>query len=503
MKDDKFFKDFISFVQDKGFIWGPFPEIYGGVAGFYTYGPLGKLLKNKIENNVRKIFLSNNFWEVECPIVLPDIVWRASGHLDTFKEPVIKCSKCGSIFRADKLLEEKGIIGPFSDQQMLNLIEKNKLTCQSCGSDFKYEIIDHSLMMKTKVAGHDASLRPETATVTYLPFKRYYKLFREKLPFGVFQIGKVFRNEVSPRQHIIRSREFTQAEAQLFIDPKEKNKWDKYDKIKDEKLPFWPYQAQQKKQTPSLLKIDDALKKKYVRAKSYVWCIWLAYKQFIEMGIPEENLRIRQHHPDERAFYAEDAWDIEIKLRSFGWIEVCGIHDRTDYDLVRHSEFSKEQLTATREDGKKITPHVLEIAFGIDRPVLALLDIFYEKKEKEEGKTLLNTPYNLAPIDVMVFPLVNREKLPDIALKIKTDLEKDFVAVYDDSGSIGKRYLRSTEIGVPVCITVDSQTLKDDTVTLRDRNTAKQIRVKISEIKEKIRELINGKKIEQLGKVIN
>ena len=502
---EQFLKEFTSFLQDRGFIWGPSPEIYGGLAGFYTYGPMGKLLKNKVENNVRMLFQSFDFWELETPIVLPDIVWKASGHLETFADKTVKCSKCKAIHRVDKLIEDvtEKSVSHYSDQQLLNALSENNIKCPSCGSEFEYEIDKQSLMMKTKVAGEDASLRPETATVTYLPFKRYYQFFRGKLPIGVFQIGKAFRNEISPRQHVIRGREFTQAEAQIFIDPERKNDWENFEIIKKEKLPFWPWQSQEKNDSISVVSVETAVKKGWVKTKSYAWCLWLAYTKFRGMGIPAENLRLRQHNPDEKAFYAEDAWDIEVKLRSFGWTECCGIHDRTDYDLTQHSKFSKVNLTATREDGSKVTPHVLEIAFGIDRPVLALLDIFYEKKEKEEGKTLLNIPYKLAPVEIMIFPLLKKPNLVKFARKVKADLEKDFVVTYDEAGSIGKRYLRSTELGVPYCITIDFDSLKKKDITIRDRNTAKQIRVKVKDIKEILRKLLEDEiKFVKAGKLI-
>ncbi len=489
---DKFQKELISFLQDRGFFWGPSPEIYGGFAGFYTYGPMGKLLKNKIENSVRKIFQSHDFWELEAPIVLPDIVWKASGHLDTFCDKTITCSKCKGVFRADKLIEETTgkSADHYSDQQLLNAITENHIRCPSCKGEFEYNIKKQSLMMKTKVGNEDASLRPETATVTYLPFKRYYKFFRNKLPLGIFQIGKAFRNEISPRQHVIRGREFTQAEAQIFIDPDKKNEWEKFDEIKNEKLPLWCWQDQKENKEPINITTEEALKKKFFKTKAYAWCVWLAYKQFIGMGVPPENIRLRQHHPDEKAFYADDAWDIEVNLRSFGWTECCGIHDRTDYDLTQHSKFSKQNLEGIREDGKRFTPHVLEIAFGIDRPTLAILDIFYEKKEKEEGKTLLNIPYRLSPIDAMVFPLMKKDPLIKLAKKVKKDLEKYFIVTFDSAGSIGKRYLRSTELGVPYCITVDYDSLEKRDVTLRDRNTSKQIRVEIKKLRNILTKLL-------------
>ena len=494
-KREKFLVDLTAFMQGKGFVWGPFPEIYGGVAGFYSYGPLGKLLKEKVEKSVKKTFQNNGFWEVECPIVLPDIVWKASGHLDTFEDKTVQCSKCKSVFRADKLIEEGHDVSAdaYSDVELLEFINTHKIRCPSCKGEFNQEIKGQSLMMKTNVAGIESSLRPETATVTYIPFKRYYEFFRRRLPIGIFQIGKAFRNEISPRQSLLRSREFTQAEGQLFIDPSEKNNWEKFEDVKTDKLPIWDYKAQKAEKEHSDLSVNDCVKKKLFQSKAYAWCVWLAYKQFINLGVPSERIRIRQHHPDEKAFYADDAWDIEIKLNSFGWTEVCGIHDRTDYDLLQHSKFSKQNLTAKNANNEDITPHVLEIAFGIDRPVFALLDIFYSKSEKDAGKTMFKLPYNLAPVDVAVFPLMKKEGMPEKAKEVKVELEEDFIVEYDQSGSIGKRYLRAAESGTAYCVTIDHDTLKDNTVTLRDRDSEEQKRVAIDVLNSTIKSLISGK----------
>ena len=284
--------------------------------------------------------------------------------------------------------------------------------------NFKEEIKNYSLMMKTEVAGKPFSLRPETATVTYLPFKRLNDFFR-KTPFAVFQIGKAYRNEISPRQHLLRCREFTQAEAQLFIDPKEKDNWEKYESVKKEKLPLYTSHNQEKNLKVENLSLDEAIKHKHIKTKAYAWCLYLAYNQFILMGIQKEKIRIRQHLENERAFYADDAWDIEINLNSFGYTEVCGVHDRTDYDLKKHSEFSKQDLVATREDGSKYVPHILEIAFGTDRPVFALMDNFYEKKNASEGKSMFKVPYHMAPVDIAIFPLMKKDKLPEFAEKVK------------------------------------------------------------------------------------
>ena len=435
MQNEQILKDLNAFMQSKGFIYGPFPEIYGGVSGFYAYGPLGKLLKNKVENSVRALFFSNGFRELECPTVLPDIVWEASGHLNTFTDKIIECEKCKSIFRVDKLIEEKTNLETASmkDKDFLEVLMKHKINCPSCKGVFKQEVRNFSLMMKTQVAQKPFSLRPETATVTYLPFKRLNEYFR-KLPFAVFQIGKAYRNEISPRQHLLRMREFTQAEAQLFIDPKEKNNWEKFEKIKKDKLPLYTSNHQGNSKKHDLTSLDDAIKNKLIKTKAYAWCLHLAYIQFVNMGIPKERIRIRQHLDDERAFYADDAWDIEINLNTFGWTECCGVHDRTDYDLKKHSEHSKIALEAVRENGEKYTPHILEIAFGTDRPVFALLDTFYDKKDEGEGKTMFKLPYHMSPIDVAVFPLMKKDNLPDYAEEVKSLIEKDFIVDYYDSG---------------------------------------------------------------------
>lgn len=485
-------KDFLSFVQEAGLVWGPEPEIYGGLAGFYTYGPLGKLLKNKVENSVRKVFNANGFREMEGPTVLPDVVWKASGHLDTFSDPVILTKDGKESYRADKLLEDVGVkVTSLKPEVLLDLIKKNKIKAPN-GKELGSKIESYSLMMKTKIAGVEASLRPETATVTYLPFLRLQNYFRKKLPFGVFQIGKAYRNEISPRQSVLRGREFTQAEGQIFIDPKEKNNWDEFEEIKNEKLPFWSSGEQKSSKEWKEVSVNDALKKKLIKSQVYAWCLWLAYKQFEGFGIPRDRIRLRQHHEDEKAFYADDAWDIEVNLKNYGWFEMCGVHDRTDYDLTQHAKHSGVELKARRENGEEFVPHVLEIAFGTDRPTYALIDLFYEKKEEGEGKTMFKIPYWMAPIDVAIFSLMKKPELLEIAKKIKRDLEGEFITVFDQTGSIGRRYLRAASAGVPFAITIDYDSLKKDDVTIRDRDSEKQIRVKIVDLKDKLRKLLSG-----------
>ena len=234
-----------------------------------------------------------------------------------------------------------------------------------------------------------------------------------------------------------------------------------------------------------------------------LWCLWLAYTHFVNFGIPKERIRLRQHGDDEKAFYADDAWDVEIKLNNYGWIETCGIHDRSDYDLKQHTKHSKINLVALRENGEKFTPHVLEIAFGTDRPTYALIDLFYNKKTQDQGKTTFEIPYHMAPIDVSIFPLMKKPELISLSLDIKAMLEKDLTVNYDETGSIGRRYLRSATQGTPFAITIDPSSLKNNEVTLRDRDSQKQILVKISNLSQIIKRLLEFPiEFEKSGKLI-
>ncbi len=498
-------KEFFSFLQQKGFVWGPSPEIYGGLAGFYTYGPLGKLLKQNIEQEIRHIFQRNDFWEVECPTVMQKEVWEASGHLGGFTDPMIKCSACKAAFRADTLVHEFHAHAPQfkTHDDLLQFINEKKLGCPNCKGAFEQKIIQHNLMMKTTIGvDTEAYNRPETATTTYLPFPRYYDFFRKKLPFGVFQIGKAYRNEISPRQHVLRCREFTQAEGQLFLFPHQKDDFFKYELIENEKLPLWSHTLQHEKKELVWMSLEHALQQKIIKTKAYAWLLHLAYELFLGMGIPKEKIRFRQHHPEEKAFYADDAWDVEIELKSFGWTECCGIHDRTDYDLKQHEKKSGVSLEAHTDEGKKMHPHILEIAFGTDRPTFALLDLFFEPAAKGEGKPVLKIPYQLAPVKVAIFPLMKKDGLPEYAQKIYETLSREYVVKYDESGTVGRRYLREDETGTPFCITVDYDSLKKKDVTIRDRDSGKQIRVPEKKLKEVLHALFTGAPLEKEGKLV-
>lgn len=480
------------YLSEKDFVYGPEPELYSPVAGFYSYGLVGKAMKNKLENTIRMVFTINGFFEMEFPLITPEIIWKASGHLDGFNDPVIVCSKCKASFRADKLIEEQtGVAADhMKDPELIETIKTKNVTCPNCKGRLNLEISRHSLMMKTTI-GRDtiAYNRPETATTTYLPFKHYVNFFRGKLPFTVFQIGKAFRNEISPRQHLLRQREFTQAESQMFLDKELKQNFAPFDDVKKIELPLWTESMQKSEKKWGFTTLEKAMAEKALKNKAYAWNLWLSYEIMTSMGIPKTKIRFRQHHSDERAFYSDDTWDLEVELNSFGWTEMVGISDRTNYDLGQHSKFSKQDLTVRSEDGKTFTPDVIEIAFGVDRPFYALLDLAFSRREADAQRTVLSLPPKIAPIEVGVFPLIKKDGLPQKAKEVLAAL-KNFRTYYDEAGSIGKRYSRLDAIGVPFCITIDHDSLKDNAVTIRERDSLKQIRCKISELDAKLNALL-------------
>ena len=478
----------LDIAKRRGFIWGPSPNIYhGGVSGFYDWGPLGKLLKNKVESIIRKTFSFYNFWEVECPTIMPRIVWEASGHYENFTDPIIKCLKCNAIYRADNLIKElfpKEKTAGLNEKELTKIIEKKKIKCPKCESILS-DVQSYNLMMKTSVGNQEAFLRPETATTTYLLYPEYYRFFRTKLPFGVFQIGKAYRNEISPRQHVLRTREFTQAEAQLFILPEQENNFENFKEVENEELPLMPFNKPQKS-----MSLKQAISNKIIKKQAYGFCLYIAY-QIAKQLFEEKQIRLRQHNPKEMSHYADDAWDLEIKTERFGWFEICGIHDRTDYDLKRHAEFARIKLEKPA--------NILEIAFGLERPTYCLLENAFKE---DKIRSWLHFPLNLAPIDIAVFPLVKKDKLPEKAKQVFAQVEKEFIAMYDE-GFIGKLYRRMDEIGTSLCCTIDHQTLKDNTVTLREISTMQQIRVKIEDLNDIIKKILNKElEFKKAGKLI-
>lgn len=462
-------------------------EIYGGVAGFYDYGAIGTILKRKLENLWRKYFLNldENFFEVETTNIMPEKVFEASDHLTNFVDPVAKCKKCGTFHRADQIMEEflhENFEGK-SAQELTHIIKKHNVKCPRCKGGLGDVSVLNMMFPVDVGTGKEnrAYLRPETAQGAYVNFLRHFNILRMKLPLGLAIVGKAFRNEISPRQLLLRQREFTQAELQIFFDPRKLDEHDKWKEIANYKLIVLSGKK------PTKITCNDATKKLKL-PKFYIYHLAKTQQFFLnELDISESKFRFRQLSDEEKAFYNKIHFDVEIELEGIGFKECGGVHYRTDHDLSGHQKVSS-QSQEVFYDGKRFIPHVLELSFGIDRIFYALLELNYAENK---DRRILKLPASLTPFTVAVFPLVNRDKLPEKAQKIYDELKQHFDAVYDDTGSIGKRYYRQDEIGTFLAVTVDDDTLKKDTVTLRNRDTTKQIKVKTSKLVEEIKKLTN------------
>ncbi len=465
-------------AKRRGFFY-PSSEIYGGLSGLYDYGHLGVLMKRKIEDSWRKYFLDEeNFYEVDPSTIMHEKVFEASGHLKSFVDPVARCKVCHTTHRADFIVEEflKQKFTGMTPMELQELIKEHKVRCTNCGGELE-EVGVLNLMFPLDVGLEKKGyLRPETAQGVYVNFQRQFEVLRKRLPLGLAIVGKAFRNEISPRQLTIRMREFTQAELQIFFDP-EKPTHEDFISVKKYELILLP--ATKKKQSHVEIAVEDAVKK-FGLSEIYAYYLAKIQKFFLEkLMIPKAKFRFRELDEEERAFYNKTHWDIELKLGSLqDFKEVGGLHYRADHDLSGHEKISKQSQEIFFEE-KKFIPHVLELSFGIDRILFSLLDIFYEK---EKDRTLLKLPSNSAPITVSVFPLVNKDGLDKKAKEVHKILKKELETFYDDSGSIGRMYARSDEIGTPFAVTIDFETKKDDTVTVRERDSKRQHRVKIDSL---------------------
>jgi glycyl-tRNA synthetase len=458
----------------------PSAEIYGGVAGLWDYGPLGTKMKNSWEKLWRLHFLGldPNFHEISTTNILPRNVFEASGHLESFNDAVAECSSCHSRFKAEDLIEEKlqiSVEGMNLDE-ITQVIDENELSCPQCGGAMSVKF--YNLMFRVDIgAGEsikEAYLRPETAQGSFLAFNRSFRTQRNKLPLGLAIIGKAFRNEISPRQGFYRLRELHQAELQIFFDPEQLHTHEKFTSVKDKKLRIYAVKDRGKeiREVPCS---DLNLPQFYLYYMVQVQNFYLA-----TLGLPREMFRFRELDEQEKAFYNKLHWDIELDMESLGGFkEVGGIHYRTDHDLAGHQRVSNKKMQVNLQE-KRVIPHVLELSFGIDRNLWALLDLAYEKTER----TVLTLPPSLAPYYCAVFPLMKKETLVHRAEGIYHLLVEQFSVRYDESGSIGKRYRRQDEIGTPFCITIDYDTLEDDTVTVRERDSMEQERVEISKLTE-------------------
>ncbi|HUS50337.1 MAG TPA: glycine--tRNA ligase, partial [Candidatus Paceibacterota bacterium] len=440
-------------------------------------------LKNNIKNLWWKFHVSerSDIVGIDGSIITHPEVWKASGHIDSFNDIFIICKKCKKPAKIDK-----GDIG--------------KVKCE-CGGEYDEKTIkEFELMFKTNVGESDeVYLRPETAQLIFTNFKSVYDNSRMKLPFGIAQIGKAFRNEIAPRDFLFRSREFEQMEIEYFVGSEEPCPY----KIPNEKILVYSAESQEKNEEPVKMNIKDALKKEIIKKDWHAYWLITEFLWFKNLGANPDNFRIRQHKKDELAHYSSDCWDLEYRF-PFGWKELQGIADRGDYDLSQHEKFSKKDLKIFDENKKqKILPKVIcEPSLGVERAFLVFMFDSYFYDSKKDNVVLKLHP-KLAPIKVAVFPIVKKKDFEKISEKIVSDLKTEWNVIYDKSGSIGRRYARNDEIGTPYCITIDGESLKNKDVTIRDRNTTKQIRIKISELQDTLRKLISKEiEFEKAGKFI-
>lgn len=480
-------KDLPTFFKKKGFIY-PSSEIYGGVAGLYDYGHLGTLLKHNFENLWRKYFLglNDNYFEIETANIMHENVFRASGHLENFIDPLAKCSKCDYVERADHLLEKalKKRAEGKTPAELTQMIKENHLKCPQCKSEFQH-VSTLNMMFPLQmgaVTANRAYLRPETAQSPYVNFKLQYELQRKKLPLGLAIIGRAYRNEISPRNLTLRQREFTQAELQIFFNPGKVNEHPDFDSVKDYHLRVMLVEDRAKDKVVER-KVSELVKKGLL--KFYVYHLAKIQQFYLnELQIPKEKFRLYQLNDKEKAFYNKFHFDLEIELSEFGFTEMGGLHYRTDHDLAGHEKVSKQnQEVLEEESGQKFIPHVLELSFGVDRHVYALLDLAYHD-DKERGNVVLKLPGKLTPFFCAVFPLVkNKSELLAKAKEVYELIKPCFSCFWDETASVGRRYARADEAGIRYCLTIDFESLEDGALTIRDRDNTKQERVKISELK--------------------
>ena len=455
LNTEKTLEKIVALCKGRGFVY-PGSEIYGGLANTWDYGPLGAVLKDNLKNAWKKKFIQENKYNVglDSAILMNPQTWVASGHVGGFSDPLMDCKDCKTRHRADKLIEDFGQeCNGWDNAQMLSFIKEKEIACPNCGSKNFTDIRQFNLMFKTfqgvtEDSKNEIYLRPETAQGIFVNFANIQRTSRKKVPFGVAQVGKSFRNEITPGQFIFRVREFEQMELEFFCKPGTDLEWFEY---------------------------------------------WRSYckKFLLDLGLKEENIRLRDHSPEELCFYSKATTDFEF-LFPFGWGELWGVADRTDYDLTQHIKTSGKSLEYfDPETNEKYVPYVVEPSLGVERLFLAVVCDAYDEEALEDGttRTVMHLHPALAPVKAAVLPL--SKKLSDKAGELYEELSKYFPVEFDDAGAIGKRYRRQDEIGTPFCVTIDFDTVeKDNCVTVRERDTMEQVRIPISEVKAYIEERI-------------
>jgi len=458
----------VELAKRRGFFWPSF-SLYGGVSGFYDYGPLGVLLRDNIIRIWKEKILSIGGIFIDTPNISPEEVFQASGHLERFYDLAAVCASCGSKFKVETLLQDNGIdesrYGEFATAESLN---ENNIRCPRCGSKFR-ETTNLSLMFELLNRSGDRGnlyLRPETAQGVFVNFRNLLNFNRDKLPIIAAQLGKGFRNEIAPRQALLRLREFYMGEVEVYLS----NDQDFQPESKM-KLKLLPRDGVTRFLSPA-----SAVQQKIIRDPNMAYFIEIVYQILLDVGISPERIRFRQHREDELSHYSSDCWDAEVTI-SGEWVEVVGVADRGTYDLTRHQKYSGSDLTSKDRQGKKFTPRVIEPSFGFDRILLSSMISSYSEREK--GYKVLSLPKRVSPHSVAILPLLRKDGLREWALNLYTKYKRlDPYATFDESGSIGRRYARQDEIGTPYCVTVDYDTLNNGTVTVRDRDSTKQIRIK-------------------------
>ncbi len=566
----------------RGFFWQSY-EIYGGVAGFYDLGPLGARVKEKIVQLWKRFFIQQHqelVVEIETPIIAPARVFEASGHLEHFTDPIVECLKCGRKFRADHLVEEVAGIKAegLTPEELTRIIREKGIRCPVCGGPLS-EVKTFNLLFKTTIGPYSENvgyLRPEAAQGMFVAFKRVHEAMRKRMPIGIAQVGRVARNEISPRQGMMRLREFTIAEVEFFFDPEDPGQGGYLDellgRVADTRIRILRAEDKAKDvEKPVEYKVGEAVEEKVIANPWLAYWMAVARDFVIALGVPYENMYFEEKGPEERAHYSAQTFDQMVKVSRWGWIEVSGHSYRTDYDLSRHMKYSGQDLTVFRQyekpltvrrkrvlvdrawvgrtfrskapeiiravenlpvdeveklvregkplevagveipaekvkvveveekvTGRRFVPHVVEPSFGIERLLYVVLEYSYSERE---GRVVLRLPRNLAPYEAAVFPLTRDSRLVETARRIWRKLvDAGFYVVYDDDGSIGRRYARVDEIGVPVAVTIDYQTLEDGTVTLRDRDTWRQVRVHMDDVVNAVRRYVyEGASLEELG----
>ena len=503
-------EEMATFCKRKGFVY-PNSEIYGGIAGFYDFGHLGVELKNNIKKEWWKTFVQqrDDVVGIDGSIVANPMVWKASGHVDGFTDVLVDCRKCGSRFRGDQLIEDKLKIKThgMSLEEISRILKEKKLKCLKCGSELG-EPKRFNLMFTTNVGPVQTSssiayLRPETAQIIFANFKLVQENARLKLPFGIAQIGKAFRNEISPRDFLFRMREFEQMEIEYFVHPEKQDECHFLDEVLDYELNVLSAEMQKSNKKMEKITIKQCLNKKIIKTRWHAYWLALMHRRFVELGASPEHFRIRQHGKDELSHYALDTWDLEYEF-PFGWKELQGLSNRTDFDLKQHMEHSKTDLSIFDEETKKkIIPHVIcEPSQGIERAFLVFMFDAYNY-DKSRDNVVLKLHPKLAPIKVGVFPLVsNKADVVNKARVVYDELKKEWPCTFDLSGSIGRRYSRADETGIYATVTIDFESLEDESVTIRARDTTEQIRVKTKDLREIISKFLNGEKLGKLGKIV-